>query len=149
MHQWLSFPRNGSGTCARARPGGFTLIEAMIALAVIGILAAIAYPVYTDYIRRGKRATAQAALLELAGKQQTYLLDRRGYAATTADLGFSAPSEVKNDYSFEVVGVDNAATPPVFTVRATPQTAAMIAKGEPTLTVNQAGVKAPASYWGK
>ena len=130
-------------------PRGFTLIEVMITVAVIAVLTALAYPAYTDYIRRGKRATAQAVLLELAGKQQTYLLDRRAYAATLADLGFSAPNEIRSDYGFDIVGVDNAANPPLFTVRATPLSAAQQAKNEPVLSVDQVGAKSPAAYWSK
>lgn len=77
--------------------GGFTLIEVMVTVAVIAILAAIAYPSYADYLRRGKRATAQAALMELASKEQSYLLDRRVYTDVLADLGFSAPTETASD----------------------------------------------------
>ena len=128
---------------------GFTLIEVMIAVAVVAILATVAYPSYADYIRKGKRATAQAALMELAGKQQTYLLDRRSYAATLSDLGFAAPGEIASDYTFTISSA--TATPPAFVVQAEPS-AALKARGELTLTVNQAGAKTPAAttgYWGK
>ena len=43
---------------------GFTLIELMIVVAVVGILSAIAYPSYTEYVRRGHRADARAGLLQ-------------------------------------------------------------------------------------
>ncbi len=46
--------------------GGFTLIEAMVTVAIVGILSAIAYPSYSSYIARGKRSDARAALLENA-----------------------------------------------------------------------------------
>lgn len=46
------------------RQFGFTLIELMIVVAVVGILSAIAYPSYTEYIRRGHRADARAGLLQ-------------------------------------------------------------------------------------
>ena len=131
--------------------GGFTLIELIIAVAVVAILASIAYPSYEQYVRRGKRATAQAALMEIASKQQTYLLDRRVYTSSLSDLGFAAPKEIENDYAFSFPGFDAAATPPAFTAQATPS-AALLARGELALTVNQAGVKTPAGtsgYWGK
>ena len=44
---------------------GFTLIELMIVVAVVGILSAIAYPSYTEYVRRGHRADARAGLLQV------------------------------------------------------------------------------------
>lgn len=43
---------------------GFTLIEVMIVVAIVGILAAVAYPSYAEYIRRGHRADARAGLLQ-------------------------------------------------------------------------------------
>ncbi|MDT3678182.1 MAG: type IV pilin protein [Burkholderiaceae bacterium] len=133
------------------KTAGFTLIEVMIAVAVVAILATVAYPSYVDYVRKGKRATAQAALMEIAGKQQSYLLDRRSYAPTLSDLGFAAPGEIASDYTFSIPGFDAAATPPAFVAQAEPS-AALKARGELTLTVNQSGAKTPAAttgYWGK
>lgn len=51
---------------------GFTLIELMIVVAIIGILAAIAYPAYQDYTLKGRRAEGRAALLELLHQQERY-----------------------------------------------------------------------------
>lgn len=62
---------------------GFTLIELMIVVAVVSILAAIAYPAYTDSVRKGKRAQGRAALVELLQQQERYMTQNNCY------LGFS------------------------------------------------------------
>lgn len=137
------------------RPGhrvrGFTLIELMVTVAVIAILAAVAYPSYMDYIRKGRRAMAQAALMEIGGKEQAYLLDRRVYAGSIATLNYTAPAELATAYTVSVVcvPVDCSGTP-AFTATATPSSA-LAAKGELTITLDQAGNKTPANkpgYWG-
>jgi len=133
------------------RQSGFTLIELMITVAIIGILAAVAFPSYTSYIRKGKRATAQTALMDLASKQQTYLLDRRAYTDVQATLGFTSPSEISSDYTFDFQSFDAAANPPAFTARATPN-ATLQAKGEQIIKLDNLGNKTPANttgYWGK
>ncbi len=58
---------------------GFTLIEIMIAVAIVGILAAIAYPNYTAYVERGKRSDGRALLLEAASRMERYYSDCNKY----------------------------------------------------------------------
>jgi type IV pilus assembly protein PilE len=130
---------------------GFTLIELMVVVAIVAILAAVAFPGYQDYVRRAKRATAQTALLDLTAKQQSYLVDRRGYASTLSDLGFAAPPDIVADFDF-AVAVDNTTSPPTFSVRATPKSATMLADkcgitATVPLAVDQAGAKSPAGCW--
>lgn len=124
---------------------GFTLIELMITVAVVAILAAVAYPSYTDYIRRSHRADAQSFLQEVAARQQQFLLDRRSYATgvTTTPaangLGMTIPANVAAKYTI-ALNTDNAARPPVFIATATPVggQAADVCK---VLGINQAGTK--------
>ena len=61
---------------------GFTLIEIMITVAILAILASIALPSYTDYIRRGKIPEATSALLALKTKFEQFFQDNRSYCAT-------------------------------------------------------------------
>lgn len=63
----------------RALAAGFTLIELMITVAIVGILAGVAYPAYTDYIRRGQLPEAFAALSDYRVKMETYFQDYRNY----------------------------------------------------------------------
>lgn len=128
---------------AQPLPRGFTLIELMITVAIVAVLAAVAYPSYMDYVRKGKRATAQAALMEVASKEQTYLLDRRQYTATLVDMSFSAPKEIESDYTI-TVAVNNGVSPPTFTATATPQGKQTTDKCG-TMTLNQAGAKTAGS----
>jgi type IV pilus assembly protein PilE len=63
---------------------GFTLIELMIVLVIVGILAAIAYPSFQRYIIRSKRTQAQAALLQLMQQQERYYSQNNTYLAFSA-----------------------------------------------------------------
>jgi type IV pilus assembly protein PilE len=67
------------------RHAGFTLIEVMVVVAIVGILATVGYPAYTDYLRRGKVAEAVTTLAEARAKMEQYFLDNRTYVGS--DLG--------------------------------------------------------------
>ena len=124
-----------------ARVRGFTLIELMVTVAIVGILAAIAYPSYTSYIVRSNRSAAQGYMLELSSLQQRYLLDARTYAADLATLNSSVPSNVSSNYTV-TTPLKTGTTLPGFTVTATPigsQLARDTACG--TLSIDEAGTK--------
>ena len=67
---------------------GFTLIELMVAVMIVGILASVAVPSYTGYVAKSRRAQAKQLLMDLATRQEQYMLDNKGYADTLQKLGF-------------------------------------------------------------
>lgn len=69
---------------------GVSLLELMIVVVIVGILAAIGYPAYRDYVDRAKRNEAKALLLEIAQNQERYYLQNNSYA-TLVQLGYDNP----------------------------------------------------------
>lgn len=134
-----------TGIC-RDRPhrSGFSLIELMVAVAIVGILAAIAYPSYTRYVTQGKRSAAQSFLYAVANKQEQYLLDNRAYTSTLANLT-TTPADVSGNYT---VAITVGTAPPSYTITATATGAHATADAGCTpLTLTQDGTKSPAACW--
>ena len=121
---------------------GFTLIELMMVVAIISILLAIAVPAYNEYINRAHRAAAQQFLLDVAQRQEQYLLDNRQYAtvlgAGAGGLGMSTPADIAADLAHpDVTGVNNAATPPSFLLFMAPKAVAGMAADGPLFINNR------------
>jgi len=92
---------------------GFTLIELMVTVAIIGILAGIAYPAYTDYVIRAKRSDGKAALLTVQLAQEKWRANHTTYGAQ-ADINIATSPD--GHYAVAVSG--NTATN--YTATATP-----------------------------
>jgi type IV pilus assembly protein PilE len=120
---------------------GFTLIELMITVAILGILAAVAYPAYTSHIVRSKRSAAASFLMALANRQEQAMLNSRGYVGTVAALNATIPQEVSDSYTITITH-NNADTPPTYTLKAEPKAAQLASDAKcSTLTYTQAQVK--------
>lgn len=120
---------------------GFTLIELMITVAIIAILAAVAYPSYQDHIRKSRRAEAQAFLLAVAGRQQQFLVDTRAYSASLSAIGIPTPPNVALGY--DLVASAPAGNPPTFSLTATPK-AIQIGEKCGVLSIDHNGTKTAA-----
>lgn len=122
---------------------GFTLIELMMAVAVIGILAAIAYPSYNNYVLKSRRATAQADLTELSQwmeRQFTANLSYLGANGAAPALPFTqSPRSGTAAYSLQF---DGTVTKENFKLKAEPQ-GGQQKDSCGTLTLSRSGAKTP------
>ena len=103
-----------------ARSSGFTLIELMIVVGILGVLAAIAYPNYTEYVQRSNRGEGQALLNDAAASQERFFAQNNRYVTKAADiakLGMRGTSgnTVRSDtgkYELKVTVEDDGNDPP-------------------------------------
>src|SRR5258706_8998536 len=86
--------------CQMKKNRGFTLIEILIVMVVIGILAAIAIPSYNNQLIRATRSSAQAVMADIANKELFYLQSQPQYTTLYTALGIAAlPTEVSHFYA--------------------------------------------------
>lgn len=106
---------------------GFTLIELMITVAIVGILAAIAYPTFSEHLYKSRRSDGQAALLNLATYMEHYYTENNSYTGATLTVGGTAGT----------LGVSNTSVDGYYTLTISSLTATSY-----TLTATPTGVQA-------
>jgi type IV pilus assembly protein PilE len=125
--------------------GGFTLIELMVIIVIVAVLLTIGLPAYQNQVMRGHRAAAKAEILELANREQQYLLSNRTYTNDPAEFSYSLPPDVADKYSFSLSTVSASAVP-AFQIRFN-AIGSQATDGD--LTLNSEGVKTPADKWAR
>ncbi len=131
------------------RTQGFTILELMIVVAIVAILASIAWPSYQEYVRRGKRADAEALMLGIASREQQYMLAAREYTDVVGIGGLNATAQgyscavdsnkTCESTAYKITVTVDAGPPAGFSVVGTPQGPSQILDG--VLTYTSAGAK--------
>lgn len=121
------------------RQHGFSLLELMAALAIAGILTAVAMPSYLDHVKRTRRGDAQAGLLALASAMERYYVDNHTFVGANPATLYSAKTPVDGDEVFYTLAIQNA-TRRNFTLTATPKNA-QLKDDCGQLTLTRSGVR--------
>lgn len=126
---------------------GFTLVELMVVVVIIGILAMVAYPSYQESVLKTRRADGQGLLLEIMNSQERYYTQNNTYTTDLTDLGYAAATNVDSDegfYKASAAACTSSTIDECVILTAAAQ-GAQATDGD--LTLNSRNVKTPTAKW--
>lgn len=94
----------------RTNINGFTLIELMIAVAIVGILAAVALPNYVEYVRRGKIQEATSTLADARVKLEQFYMDNRDYSGGSGGWACGSTAPTGKYFTYTCTGASTTYT---------------------------------------
>ncbi len=122
---------------------GFTLIELMIVVAIIGVLTLIAWPSYQDYVNKGKRAEGKSAVAQATQAMERYFTNNNTYTVDLTAAGFrafSGESAATSAYTITAIAGSTGTIATSYVLTASPNNWSDTA-GCGDLTINQMGTK--------
>lgn len=122
---------------------GFTLIELVMVIAIIGILMAIAIPAYTSSTTKARRADGQTALMDVMVRQERFYTENNTYTTNLANLP-AATSSPEGYYTISAAACGGSTIDSCVILTATAGTAQ---SSDGNLTLNSRGQKLPADKW--
>ena len=96
------FKQTKNGALVRVPPSGFTLIEVLIVVVIVGVLLMVAMPSYEDSMQKGRRSDAKSALIDVANRQESFMLDNNTYTTDLTNLGFTESPFVSEEEHYSV-----------------------------------------------
>jgi len=140
----MNMMKSTTGACGQ-RQKGFTLIELMIAVVVLAILTAVAYPSFMQSVRKGNRGDASSALTRAASAQERFFATNGTYTTVVTDLGFAAGGLTEHGHYTLTMAAGPTGIGSSYVLTATAKAGTMQAQdaGCTVLSIDSLGVQLP------
>jgi len=125
------------------KSSGFTLMELMIVVAIIGIIATIALPSYQDFVLKSRRSEAHSGLAKMQLQQEAHRMVNTTYTSSFGSGSNDVNEPTSDYYTFTMSGGSASA----YTLKATAKSTQTADTSCTPMTINQSGTKSPSSCW--